>query len=334
MVAPNRELANKSLLNSSIFAILPSTNTNLPTVDPCNSTGMDFFKGQNPDNCDDVRGRTTLHSPNSSRDTSMVSSISSTLYHEKMEKNNDMEIDGNDNTSQDLSYKTLQEKEIQLDKVTGNNTNTRTPHGNLNADIPAQHVHGNNATSLSPQGFTAQSDENTFINIQLPYNLDAPTDPEIWNGGFHPILLHGSIEHIASNVKNIKDSLKFMAKYISNKQIKLAKANDLTDFNGIGDVVWNFISSVYKSNWDTLHMDNKTNTLRRKIATKFTPKVQLAPKRPAKEISKSIPTSIEKIPPPIPAKSQKEINIISKYFKNKQTEIKNPGTNKSYAQVF
>ena len=80
-------------------------------------------------------------------------------------------------------------------------------------------------------------------------------------------------------------------------------------------------------------MDNKTNTLRRKITIKFTPKVQPAPKRPAKEISKSIPTSIEKIPPPIPAKSQKEINVISKYFKNKQTEIKNPGTNKSYTQV-
>jgi len=80
-------------------------------------------------------------------------------------------------------------------------------------------------------------------------------------------------------------------------------------------------------------MDNKTSTLRRKIAAKFTPKVQLVLKRPAKETLKSIPASIEKIPPPIPAKSQKEINIISKYFKNKQIEIKNPGTNKSYTQV-
>ena len=39
-----------------------------------------------------------------------------------------------------------------------------------------------------------------------------------------------------------------MAKYISNKQTKLSKANDLIDFNGIGDAVWNFISSIYKSN--------------------------------------------------------------------------------------
>ena len=92
------------------------------------------------------------------------------------------------------------------------------------------------------------NDENTFINIQLPYDSDTPTDLEICNGGFHPISLHGSIKHIVSDAKNIKDSLRFMAKYISNKQIELSKANDLDDFNGIGDVVWNFISFIYESN--------------------------------------------------------------------------------------
>jgi len=35
----------------------------------------------------------------------------------------------------------------------------------------------------------------------------------------------------------------------------------------------------------------------------------------------------------IPAKSQKEINIISKYFKNKQMETRNPGNSKMYTQV-
>jgi len=124
-----------------------------------------------------------------------------------------------------------------------------------------------------------------------------------------------------------------MAKYIASKQIKPSKANDVMDFVGIGDAVWNFISSVYKSNWDALHTDNKSNTLRRKIAAKFTPKTQTAPKKPAKETPKSTLASIEKIPPPIPAKSQKEINVISKYFKNKQMEITNPGNSKLYAQA-
>jgi len=112
-----------------------------------------------------------------------------------------------------------------------------------------------------------------------------------------------------------------------------ANANDLKDLNGMGDAVWNFISSVYESNWDSLYMNNKTNTLRRKIAAKLTPRVQLAPKRSTKETPKSTLASIEKIPPPILAKSQKKINVISKYFKNKQIEVRNPGTNKTYAQA-
>jgi len=124
-----------------------------------------------------------------------------------------------------------------------------------------------------------------------------------------------------------------MAKYITSKQLKLLKANNVMDFVGIGDAVWNFISSIYKSNWDALHTDNKSNTLRRKIAAKFTPKTQTAPKKPTKETSKSTPASIEKILSLIPAKSQKKINVISKYFKNKQMEITNSRNSKSYAQA-
>jgi len=79
--------------------------------------------------------------------------------------------------------------------------------------------------------------ESTFINIPLSYNPNVPMDPEIWCGNFHPISLHSSIEHIGSNAKNIKNSLKFMAKYISNKQINPDEANKLDDFNGIGEAV-------------------------------------------------------------------------------------------------
>jgi len=111
IVAPNRDLANKSLLNSSIHTIPPTTNTKLPAVDSCNSTEMDFVKEPNPDNYDNVRGRINSHSPNSSRDVSMVSSTSSIPYYKKMENNN-MVIEDEVNASQELSYEILQEKEI------------------------------------------------------------------------------------------------------------------------------------------------------------------------------------------------------------------------------
>ena len=72
-------------------------------------------------------------------------------------------------------------------------------------------------------------------------------EPDLWNGSFHLISLHSSIEHLALDSKNIKNSLNFMAKYIANKQVNPVKSNDLKDFKGIREAIWNLISSVYQS---------------------------------------------------------------------------------------
>jgi len=100
------------------------------------------------------------------------------------------------------------------------------------------HVH-NEATPTHSQH------EEGVINIQLPYDSQAPTDPKLWSGSFHPISLHGSIEHFASDSKSIKVTLDFLAKYIRNKQVNGNKVNDFTDFDGMDDAIWNFISLVY-----------------------------------------------------------------------------------------
>ena len=60
------------------------------------------------------------------------------------------------------------------------------------------------------------------------------------------------MKYITSDAKNIKDSLNFIARYIANKQVNSSKANDLEDFNNIGEFIWNFISLVYHANWDVL----------------------------------------------------------------------------------
>jgi len=51
-------------------------------------------------------------------------------------------------------------------------------------------------------------------------------------------------------------------------------------------------------------------------------------------VNKPIQASIEKIPPPIPAKSQKEVNQISKYFKNIKPANGPHQSKKLYAQAF
>jgi len=207
---------------------------------------MDILKGRASYNCNKVRGRTFSQSSNVSRDTSMSSTKSSVVYHERMEKNNDMDI--NKNVSPGLSYETPQEQTIHLSMAAQNQANMLSMQNNLTHNNSSQHVPGEYPTSISPQGSTTQNVESTFINIPLPYNLNAPMDPEIWDSNFHPISLYDSIEHIGSNAKNIKNILKFIVKYISNKQINPNEANKLDNFNGIGEAVWNFISSIYKAN--------------------------------------------------------------------------------------
>jgi len=207
----------------------------------------------------------------------------------------------------ELSYETEQENALRIGKMTNQQDTSRPPAANIEA-IPSYVLH-----------------KDDVINIQLPYDPQAPTEPELWSGSFHPISLHSSIEHFASDSKNIKVLLNFVAKYIQGKQVNGNKVNDLSDFDGMRDAIWNFISLVYVFKWDTLFTDQKTNTLRSKISSKFTPRTPPPNGNSKKDTPKSTPVTINKaLPlPPLPAKTKKEINAISKYFHPKKPSINN-----------
>jgi len=144
------------------------------------------------------------------------------------------------------------------------------------------------------------------------------------------------IKHFALDLKSIKDSLNFMSKYIANKQVNGEEVNDLKDFSGMGNAIWNFISLVYGAKWDTLYTDNNTNTLRTKISSKFTLRVTPNKINNKKEIAKPVPIFIEKVLSPpllLSAKSKTEINTISKYFKDNKTSTNSIKLTKLYAQA-
>jgi len=126
-----------------------------------------------------------------------------------------------------------------------------------------------------------------------------------------------------------------MAKYISNKQVNSGKADELNNFDSMGNAIWNFISSVYKAKWDSLFTDNKSTTLRSKISSKFTPRVGPNMNKNNKKVTKLVPISIKKAPPPplLPAKSKNEANIISKYFQDNKPITEPKKLTKSYAQT-
>ena len=126
-----------------------------------------------------------------------------------------------------------------------------------------------------------------------------------------------------------------MVKYISNKKVNPKSSNNLKDFNRIGDGIWNLLSSVYQSSWDSLHTDNWSKSLREKILEKLTPRVVSSLSN--KPSNNPIPVSINKVPlpPSLPAKTKKEFNNISKFFLSNKPSVENNAngnkSSKSYA---
>ena len=80
-------------------------------------------------------------------------------------------------------------------------------------------------------------------------------------------------------------------------------------------------------------MDNNSISLRRKIASKFTPRMQSTPQRANKENKGPFLANIERLLPPIPAKSPKEVNKISQFFKSNKMDNLASNKTKSYAQA-
>ena len=221
--------------------------------------GMDIQLGVSPNINSKEWGRNLLPSAKLSRESSLASSGRLTPYHERMDMDVVPEIEESNTESRELSYETEQERNIRVSMAANQQTNQQ---------VSTRPLGGNN--EVNP---THGQQEEDVINVQIPYDPNAPTEPELWSGSFHPISLHGSMEHFASDSKNIKVTLNFLAKYILNKQVNGNTANKIGDFDGMGDAIWNFILVVYGAKWDVLHTDNKTNTLRAKISSKFTPRI-------------------------------------------------------------
>ena len=136
------------------------------------------------------------------------------------------------------------------------------------------------------------------------------------------------MKYLASNIKNIKNSLHRMQKYILGKVINGDRANDIKDLKDVSKVVWRFIIALYKSHWDSLLVDSTNRMFRNNIKSKFSPQVTNEPTI-IKDKNTVKVSYISYLPPSILVKIAKEINEISKYFKkNSSTTAK-----KSYAQI-
>ena len=54
------------------------------------------------------------------------------------------------------------------------------------------------------------------------------------------------MEHLVSNIKNIKESLQQIGSYIKTKSVS-TNSNNIKDLEGVGKELWYFLSAIYKS---------------------------------------------------------------------------------------
>ena len=260
----------------------------------------------NCDNYDDVWGVVSACNDTGSINLYALLEVSDVLYCNQVGEENNMDVD---DKHVDESYGVLSlGTQVNIEYMTSKSQVGQTSQAaSINPSSSQQCVSNENTHSNQNTG------SNVF-NVHLNYDPNIALDPDSWDGNFHAVSLYGSMEHLASDALNIKESLFRMYKYILDKSIKNSGANDVEDFKGMGKAMWEFISTIYDSHWDSFVVDDNNTIFRNKVKFQFSSQV-IKPKALSKGKETVKPAFVSSLPPPIPAKSQKEVNEISKYFK-------------------
>jgi len=125
-----------------------------------NGIGIDIQVGQGPVPDSAIRGRNLSPSVNLSRESSLAFSGRSTPYHNRMDTDVDFPP-SREVSNLELSYETEQEKAQRVGMAANQQDNTRPLH--VYNEAPPTH----------------SQHEEEVINIQLPYDPQAPTEPDL-----------------------------------------------------------------------------------------------------------------------------------------------------------
>ena len=100
-----------------------------------------------------------------------------------------------------------------------------------------------------------------FYKVLLPYNINQLIEHNAWDSEAYQISIFGTMEFLEIDMKNIFMLLLYMANYAKNKKVEKEKINVLK-LKGFGEAAWSFISSIYKSGWDSFYTDKKNRIFR------------------------------------------------------------------------
>ena len=87
-----------------------------------------------------------------------------------------------------------------------------------------------------------------YYEVLLPYNINMPTESNVWNSKAYSISIFGIIDFIEIDAKNIYTLLLYMADFIRARKVKTSSINNVKELKGFGDTVFNFVLSIYKAN--------------------------------------------------------------------------------------
>ena len=134
----------------------------------------------------------------------------------------------------------------------------------------------------------------------IPYNANVPADPSLWDGNFSATSLFGTNEFLNSDIDNITCSLKRMACFLRQRNVKEQDANSIRQLDPFGESAWDFVSAIFESGWDTLMTANKSS-IRDNVTKEFG-----KPTKPSPSTNTRHGPHVTKVPPPfLPAPPRK-----------------------------
>jgi len=148
---------------------------------------------------------------------------------------------------------------------------------------------------------------NTSLEPSLPtvisYSANIPADPNLWDSNFTATSLFGMNEFLQSDVRNMACSLQCMACFLKQRSLEGRDSNNIPQLELFGELAWEFISTIFKSGWDQLHL-SKNTTIRDNISTH----VGNMQNRDRMVENNAYPkmATVRKTPPPIPPHPSKE----------------------------
>ena len=147
------------------------------------------------------------------RESLILLNTSSVDYYKRIELNNKLldEDSPNPINSSQLSYEGSAKVDKLVNMAIDKDTASSSQHiGNKIPALkraPKPYGKGKDKWIESIKPIPSEHTSNSIYNIQILYNVNQAIDLELWNGNFNSILLHRSIEHLATDINNIKESL-------------------------------------------------------------------------------------------------------------------------------